>query len=382
MGPSRDGWKRGACVRWFVGGCGLVVSGVILGLAAGCRPNPERTDAHTGDPAARSNAVPLGVRLTNATERPIPRYLRVTGQLQGMQDALVAADTAGKVIEAPIERGSLVSGGGVLVKVDARTAALSLDEAAAAVSLAQARLALANNETDRNAPLVKTRAIAEADFRKLEADQAVREADLASALARRELARKSLADCVIRAPFAGLVVERLVQPGEYVRVDTPIARVVEVSRLRLVLNIPETAVGSIREGQAVEFSTAAFPGATFTGTIRFIGGAIRESARDLIVEAEVANADGRLKPGLFAEARVRLSDARAVTIPSESLRIDGSRRSVFLLENGTLVERLVEIGESLDGWVEIRRGVQAGEAVVFAPERAVADGLPAKASQP
>ena len=312
----------------------------------------------------------------------MPRYLRVTGQLQGMQDAQVAADTAGKVTETPVERGSLVKAGDVLVKVDGRMAEISLREAEASVALAQAKLILATNEAERNAPLVKTKAIADADFRKLEADQAAREAELAAAAARRDLVLKTLGDSVIRAPFDGLVVERYVQPGEYVRADTRIARVVEVARLRLVLNVPETAVGSVREGQPVEFTTAAFAEEPFTGIIRFIGGAVRESARDLIVEAEVQNADGRLKPGLFADARVRLGETRAVALPPEALRIEGTRRSVFLVENGVVAERLVEVGEAHDGWIEVRRGLKAGEAVVLSPGREVADGVPAKVMQP
>jgi membrane fusion protein, multidrug efflux system len=371
---------QGSWLRWFAGGG--VAAVLVIAMSSGCRPKVESPANKTVDAAGRSNLAPISVRTTNATERSMPRYLRVTGQLQGIQDAQVAADTAGKVIEAPVERGSLVKQGDILVKVDGRTAELSLNEAEASVALAQAKLALAKNEAERNAPLVKTKAIAEADFRKLEADQAAREADLAAAVARRDLARKTLSDSVIRAPFAGLVVERFVQPGEYVKADTRIARVVEVARLRLLLNVPETAVGSVREGQPVEFTTAAYPAETFTGVIKFLGGAVREAARDLIVEAEVQNADGRLKPGFFAEARVRLSETSVVTIPGETLRAEGSRRSVFLVENDVLAERLVEVGETLDGWVEVRRGVKAGEAVVLAPGREMADGVPAKVRQP
>ncbi len=376
-GEAAAATNKCVCRRWFAGCCGLVPAVLVMMLAGGCRPKAESPAA-----ASRSNLALVSVRTTNAAERSMPRYLRVTGQLQGLQDAQIAADTAGKVVEAPIERGSLVKAGDVLVKVDTRTAELSLNEAEASVALATAKLALAKNEAERNAPLVKTKAIAEADFRKLEAEQAAREADLAAAVARRDLTRKILTDSVIRAPFAGLVVERYVQPGEYVKADTRIARVVEVSRLRLLLNVPETAVGGIYEGQLVEFATAAYPGETFTGIIKFIGGAVRESARDLIVEAEVQNADGRLKPGFFAEARVRLSESRVVTIPGETLRVEGSRRSIFLVEQGMLAERLIEVGETLDGWVEVRRGLTTGEAVVFAPGRDVADGLPAKVTPP
>lgn len=378
---QRPGMRR-PWRRWFAGGGGPLALAVLLIQTGGCQPRAASPAAKTTDSAGSPKLAPAQVRTTNATERLMPRYLRVTGQLQGMQDAQVAADTAGKVTEAPVERGSLVKAGDVLVKVDGRMAEISLREAEASVALAQAKLILATNEAERNAPLVKTKAIADADFRKLEADQAAREAELAAAAARRDLVRKTLGDSVIRAPFDGLVVERYVQPGEYVRADTRIARVVEVARLRLVLNVPETAVGSVREGQPVEFTTAAFAEEPFTGIIRFIGGAVRESARDLIVEAEVQNADGRLKPGLFADARVRLGETRAVALPPEALRIEGTRRSVFLVENGVVAERLVEVGEAHDGWIEVRLGLKAGEAVVLSPGREVADGVPAKVMQP
>ncbi len=358
-----------------------MILSLVLGMAAGCRPASEGTP-RAGSTGAKPAPAPVRVQLVTAAERGRPEFLRVTGQLQGIQDAMVAADTGGKVLEAPVERGSLVERGGVLVKVDARTAALSLREAEAAMALAEARLALARSEIERNAPLVKTKAIAEADFRRLQAEQSVREADLASAGARRDLAAKTLDDCVIRAPFAGVVVERLVQAGEYVRMETVVARVVDVSRLRLVLNVPETAAGQVLEGQAVEFVTTSHPGVVFAGKVRFVGGAVRESARDLIVEAEVDNKDGRLKPGFFAEARVRVGERRGVMVPEGALRVEGTRRSVFVVEKDLLVERLVETGEALEGWVELRRGLRAGEEVVSDPKVGVADGLPAKVAQP
>lgn len=364
-----------------MGSMGPLMLGLLLGVAVGCRPASEGT-AKAENSAAKAATEPVRVQLVTAAERARPEFLRVTGQLQGIQDAQVAADTGGKVVDAPVERGSVVERGGVLARVDDRTATLSLKEAEAALALAEARLALARSESERNAPLVKTKAIAEADYRRLQAEQSVREADLASAGARRDLAAKALSDCVIRAPFAGLVVERLVQVGEYVRMETVVARVVDVSRLRLLLNVPETAAGQVLEGQSVEFTTTSHPGVVFAGKVRFVGGAVRESARDLIVEAEVDNKDGRLKPGFFAEARVRVGERRGVMVPAGALRVEGTRRSVFVLEGDLLAERLVEIGETLEGWVEVRRGLRAGEAVVSDPKREVADGQPAKVAQP
>ena len=351
-----------------------LLTATALALGA-CKPAQE-------PPVAKSTNAAVSVRLTPATERSIPRFLRVTGQLQGYQDALIASDISGKISEAPVERGTPVAKGDVLVQIDNRGPTLSLQEAEAALALAQARLALARSDVERNAPLVQTRAVAEADFRRFEAEHAIREADLAGARSRRDQARKNLDDCTTRAPFAGVVAERFVQPGEFVRADSRIVRLVELARLRLVLNVPEPLSGGIQPGQPVDFQTAAFPGQAFAGEIRFVSSAVRESTRDLQVEAEVPNADQRLRPGFFAEARIRTGDQKATTIPASALRTEGNRRSVFLVEGNTLVERLVEVGDTVEGWVEIRRGLTNGTPVVNPAEPRLTDGLSAQITKP
>ena len=357
-----------------------VLPALLIGLLAGCHRSAP--DTASGSTSTSSVPVTVSVRLAPATSRKVAQPIHVTGQLQGFQDAMVASDAGGKVVDAPFERGSRVAKGDVLLRIDDRSPTLTLREAEAGIALAEARVALAQGDVERNAPLVKTRAIAEADFRRLEADLAIRKAEHAAQIARRDLARKNLADCTTRAPFSGGVVERFVQTGEYVRPDSRIARIVEISRLRLVLNIPETRAGSIHPGQSVTFQTAPFPGQNFSGVIRFVGGAVRESARDMIVEAEVANPDERLQPGFFAEAQIRAGEQTSVTIPTAALRTEGSRRSVFTIEKGVLLERLVETGESGDGWIEIRRGVAKGERVVVSAEGRPTDGAAARVLQP
>ncbi|HYF37718.1 MAG TPA: efflux RND transporter periplasmic adaptor subunit, partial [Prosthecobacter sp.] len=310
----------------------------------------------------------------------MPRYLRLTGEITAAQDAAVAADTTGKVTETPVERGSVVQLGDILVQLDNRAAALSLAEAEANVIQAKSKLALAESEVTRNAPLARMKAVADTEFARIKADRDAGAASLAAAEARRDMAKKSLDDTSIRAPFAGTVAERLVAKGEYVRTDSQVARLVDLQNLRLVVNVAEPDVGSVREGQTVEFSVSSYPGETFTGTVKFIGAAMREGSRDLLVEAEVKNPGGKLKPGLFAEARLVLAEQKAVTIPIAALRTDGSRRKVWVVEKDQLSERLVEVGETRNGRVEIRRGVEKGENVVLSPGADATDGMPVKAT--
>ena len=363
---------------------GMAAIAFGLMVVVGCRRGDD-APAHPAASASVTNAskaVPVVVRVAEATERGVPRFLRVTGQLEGLRDARVAADTTGKVREAAFERGTAVDAGAVLVRVDDRSATLALKEAEAALGLATARLALARSEVERHAPLVGTKAVAAADFRRMEAERDVREADVLAVTARRDMARKTLEDAVVRAPFAGIVAERLAEPGEMLKPDSVVARIVEVARLRLVLNIPETAAANVREGQAVSFTAAAVPGASFAGVVRHVGAAVRRSARDLVVEADVDNRDGRLRPGYFAEARIVTGEARAVTVPLAAVRSDGSRRSVFVAKGGVVEERLVEVGEPGDGWIEVRAGLSKGDAVVMSAGGALADGAEVRVAKP
>lgn len=347
-----------------------LTASVLIGTLPACHKAP--TPAPKAPPAPV--AAPLSIKTAKAEKKKMPRYLRVTGQLIAAQDARVASDGSGKVLSVPVERGTAVKAGDVLVKLDESTSSLSLREAEASVALAEAQIGLSRSELARNEPLAKARAIAEADFLKLKTDLAAKEAQLASAIARRDLAQKAVRDATVIAPFSGTVAMRMVTAGEFVGAGTPVVQLVEISRLKLALNIPETAVGKVKVDQKVEFNVASYPGQTFEGTLKFLGAAVRENSRDLPVEAEVANADGKLKPGLFAEARIILPEEEAIAIPARALRTEGTRRKVFVAENDQLTERLVEVGETAKDLIEIRRGVSADESVMLDPGPEATDG--------
>ena len=138
-----------------------LIPGTLIALAltlAACSKAP----APTPQPE-KPKAAPVIIKgaVVQATERAFPRFLRVTGQLTGQNDAVVAADSMGRVVSALIERGSVVKAGDVLAKLDERQPKLSLAEAAASVNLAKARLALAKNEQERNKPLAEKKAVKE-----------------------------------------------------------------------------------------------------------------------------------------------------------------------------------------------------------------------------
>ena len=185
-----------------------------------------------------------------------------------------------------------------------------------------------------------------------------------------------MGDLVIKAPFDGLVADRFVNPGEYVRPDSRVATVVQLDPLRLELSVPENALASFGVGAEVKFHVAAWPQETFTGKVRFIGATVRRATRDLLVEAVVANKDERLRPGMFAVADVTLGQVALPAVPREAVRTDeraGNDR-VFVVENGRIEERLVRTGRTEADIVIIQSGVRAGERVVVKPSATLRDG--------
>ncbi len=120
------------------------------------------------------------------------------------------------------------------------------------------------------------------------------------------LADKKLRDTVIRAPFAGQVKQRMVSPGQYVKVQTPVMVVVDDDPVRVRLKVPEKMAGWVAVGQAVDVRVEAYPGRAFAGKISRMNPSVESETRSLEVEALLANEQGLLKPGFFARASIAL----------------------------------------------------------------------------
>jgi RND family efflux transporter MFP subunit len=187
---------------------------------------------------------------------------------------------------------------------------------------------------------------------------------LQAARARIALARKAVADTVVRAPFSGVIAERLVSVGDYVTKGMKVAVVVRVNPLRVMLTIPEQFVSTVGVGQAVDFEVDAYPGRRFTGTVKYISPALQADRRALTVEAVVPNASGDLKPGLFATARLEQSaKTPGVVVPAAAVQTSAGTSRVFVLMNDHVEERIVVTGQVVGDLVEITKGLAAGEKV-------------------
>jgi RND family efflux transporter MFP subunit len=355
---------------------------------------------------------PVAVQAVAAVEQPITRFLRVTGSLVAEEEAAVAAETAGRVTMAPVERGQRVPDGGELVRLSSTETDAQLREAQAnaaqiearlgltssaafdvemvpEVQNAKASLALAQSEFSRIQSLLDQHVVSQAEFdqrrTQLEATRQQLDAarnvalqqyqSLQAARARMTLALKALADTTVRSPFAGLVAERTVSVGDYVTKGTRVAVVVRVDPLRVRLTVPEQLVSTVGVGQSVTFEVDAYPGREFTGTIRYVSPTLEANQRALSVDAVVANPGDVLKPGFFATARIQQpTKTPAVLVPATAVQASGGTSHVFVVAGDHVEERVVTVGQSVGTQVEITSGLKVGERVATANLGQLADG--------
>jgi membrane fusion protein (multidrug efflux system) len=312
--------------------------------------------------AAAASPEPIRVTAAGIETRVLPHTLAVTGALVADENADVSAERDGRVARVFVERGSTVEKGAVLATLDDREAKATLEQA-------KANLAWARSEVARYAELRKKQVVAKAEDER-------KSIDLDLARASLSLVEKAFEDCTIRAPFAGLVTEKKVSEGAYVKKGAAVAGLVKIEPLRAELAIPESAVGAVKVGQIVRLSVQSFPDRTFEGRIAYIGPALKSEARTLVVEARVPNPGRLLKPGLFATADIELpSTAPILLAPPAAVVTESGVSRAFVLGEGRISERLVSLGPRRGDLVEIRSGLSAGERVVLSPDRRLTDGL-------
>ena len=361
----------------FAGGVTLAMVSLsfLSSLAGGCRRS--EAESHPGAPPV--DAALLAVKLVSTQEVKVPRVLGLSGTLIGSEESAVAAGAVGKILATYVERGSVVKKGAVLVRLDARALGAQAKEAEAQLGSLKAQQVQAALDCERTDQMFKKGAIARADYDRTHTACATTKWSVSAAEARKTLTAEALRDTEIRAPFSGLVVERKVSAGEYVRADSQVVTLVAVDALRVELTVPEADVAQVRPGMTVDFHTAAdVNGASHRGRIRYIGPSVRRQTRDAIVEAVVENVGHDLRPGMFVTARLTLGEQSLPSVPETAVRSDGTLRHVFVAQGGRLEDRLVQAAEPRDGRVAIISGLKAGEPVVAELTPDVRDGARVK----
>ncbi|MBI5801114.1 MAG: efflux RND transporter periplasmic adaptor subunit [Verrucomicrobia bacterium] len=384
----------------------LFISLFAAALLAGCNP----PDAPKGGKKDGKNAPAMpsrAVQSAPAESRPMERAVSVIGALAAIDQATLSVKVSGRLQSLSVDIGTRVKKGELVAQIESVDYELKLRSAEALLAQARARLGLllvgaddtvkaeetstvrqanaslleSQKQRDRTRELAKRGISSQADLEIVEANYEIafnrhlealedirqRQGVLQQRRVEVEIARQQLADTKIVAPFDGMVQERKASPGEFLNTAAPIVTLVKVDPLRLRVEVPERNAAGVRLGQKVRLT---IEGDTnkYTGTISRLSPAITDASRMLIVEADIPNAAGLLRPGTFARADIVLAEQEpATTVHKDALITFAGMEKIFLVKDGRAAEKNIAVGRRAGDFIEVLSGVKAGDVVVLSP---------------
>jgi RND family efflux transporter MFP subunit len=365
--------------RWWtvLGVAGLAVA---IGLAAfaAARRKAETEAAKKGDRPVLEFAQRDVVRLE---PHRLTTQLALPGSLQAVSQATVRAKLAAEVKRVLVREGERVAAGQVLAEFDTAPVRAQLAERAAALDSARAQLSTTERTRQTNAKLVKQNFISQNAFDTADSAHQAQLAAVAMAQAQLEQGQLMLNDAVVRAPIAGIVSRRHVQPGEKVGFDAPLIAIVDLQRLEVQVQAPVADVPQLRMGMPAAVEVEGLGGRRLAGRIERINPSTEPGTRTINLYVSLANEELLLKAGMFARVILTtLPDAAAPSLPVSALRDEAGQAYVWVIGEGKLVRRNVVAGtrdESAQR-VAIVSGLAPAEAVLATKFDNLKDGLAAK----
>ena len=348
----------------------LILVLVLALLAAGALRLISARQAQKAELAAQQLAaqVPAVLELAAADVLRVQtlelvQSLAIAGPLRASNSAFVKARVAGELQGLVLREGDRVSAGQVVARIDATESQARVRQAQQQAEAARAQVDIARRSFDNNRSLVEQGFISKTALDASAASLAAAEASFRAAQAGADLANKSLEDTVLRAPMAGVVAQRLAQPGERLAVDTRIVEIVDLSRLELEASLSPADSLLVRPGQEAVLSIEGASQTLSAKVLRVNPSAVAGSRAVLAYLAVQSNPG--LRQGLFVQGRLSIGTLQVLAIPLAAVRTDKPLPYVLLIQDGAVVHQTVELGA---------RGEQADQTMVGIkglPERAV-----------
>jgi RND family efflux transporter MFP subunit len=343
-----------------------------------------------GEPAARQ-AAPVEVIVTKAIVHEVTDYQDFTGRLSAIPTVDIRARVSGYVTEAPFKEGDLVPEGKVLFKIDDTVYAAALEKAKADVVLYEAQKRLLDAQYERNRGLLRTGAASRDDYDITVAQREQAVANIFAAKANVKTAQQNMDWTQVRAPHAGRISRRFVDPGNLVNADnTILTSLVTENPIYVYFDVDERTyldlVDAASPGETGWLSSLQFPVLmrlanedkfTHAGTVDFIDNQVSPTTGTLRMRGEFQNPRGTLKPGLFARVRLPVGPPyQAVLVPDEAIQSDQGRKFVYVLnDKDEVVYQKVKPGQALGALRVIKDGLAKGERVIISGMQRVRPGI-------
>ncbi|HQT91080.1 MAG TPA: efflux RND transporter periplasmic adaptor subunit [Candidatus Kryptobacter bacterium] len=303
--------------------------------------------------------------------------IRGTGALEGIHEAEIISETAGKVVSIDADLDTRLPANGRIARVENELQAISLEQARAQTAAAQANKDKSDLDLKRVKNLYAQNAMSESQMENAELAAKAAMAQLKSAQAAERLAQKHFDDTILRTPVAGRLAQKFITIGMMISPGTKVATVVDDSRMKLEVGVSEQSVSTVYPGNRVEITSDAVAGGVFIGTVKSVALKADPVTRTFQVEIEFPNdRDRSMKSGMFARVVITTSVRdSALVVPAAALfESPGSEYSVFVVSDSRAAKKAVSVGARTDSLVEVTSGLALGDTVVTFGQQNLKDG--------
>jgi RND family efflux transporter MFP subunit len=324
----------------------------------------------SGSATPAAVAAPSGLATFKVAAAPVPEERLLDGTVEAVNQATVSAQTAGRIVAINVDVNDVVTAGTVIVRIRSTEQVAGLTQSQAALKEATAREAEAQARYERISDMYQRKVVAKATFDQASAERDAAVARLIAARAGLEADREGVAYTEVRAPYSGVVTQKLVQVGELVNPGTPLMTGASLDALRVVAEVPQSLIEQVRtvrkavvyaDGRRIESSSLTlFPSAEpQTNTFR--------------VRIELPKGVQGLAPGMFVKVGLVTGEADLLLVPRGAVVERSEMRAVYVVApDGRVNLRQVRLGRSRGTDIEILAGLAAGETVALDPAVAAA----------
>jgi RND family efflux transporter MFP subunit len=334
--------------------------GLVFWMFTTLQANKQEIDAKAQQQEAVVTEVPVRVALVQRL--PLDNTLKLTGNFEARKELNIIAETQGSITSLHIEEGQQVRKGQIVAKIDDTSIQSQL-------ATARAALEKAKKDVERFERLVKAGAVSQLQYEDVKLN-------MENARTNVTAIEQQLKYTTVRAPMTGIVKEVNVEAGSFATPGAPIASVVDVSRLKMVVKVPETEIIKIEKGQKVDIRTEVYPDHTFTGRVSLIS-VQADAGRKYDVEIEMSNDKAfPLKAGMYGtvELEPMVAPEMALFVPRKSIEGSVKNPQVYLIEGEEVALQSVRVGQIVEDQVEILDGLTEGDLVVTTGQINLEDG--------
>lgn len=339
---------------------GIVTIGAVVLIMWKLGANKKSNEAKT-EFVKQSNTGAIPVLVQQVAQTDFSEGFLANGNFAPIRELSYLAETSGRITKLLVDEGSMVRQGQPLARIDDEIPGTDLESAR--LNMEQLRV-----DKDRYESAFKTGGVT-----RKQVDDVILQYDLAKA--RYEAASRRVRDTYVKAPISGVINKKYVELGAYLSPGNKMFDIVDVSRLKLAVTVPENQIVALKEGQKVEVTSNVYPEARYEGTITFIA-AKGDNTLNYPVEMEVGNVSGKpLKAGMYGTAHFSSPDAGKLILVARTAFVGGvNSNEVYVMEGNTAKKRKVVAGRIFGEQVEIREGLNAGETVITSGQINLTDG--------